>query len=368
MPLEPLDVVAEDQLNAMAGAGARRFEVGGCVILAGDDAQVLVVDPGDSQSRSCVWNSVKFRLRNDGIPFPEGAYGPAYKGLPIRLFARIDGALLHLGSLRQVLCLSTNFTQKKYELMEVDLEITPPLTRAVLDRVRPAGPSPELLDLGWLDTLERDRAGALDQFITGWYGPADPAAGPPPEIPAGVPAGLAALYRLAHGRPYRRRHPVVLGVHNEISRPERLGPANSDGRLLFGGENQGCFSWLLDASGDDPAVWTAGDIDKGVELEPLSGFLIQFSLFEAVMAAGYSARMLGRPSEGVRGVTDLLREVPLQPARWYGQDMGFHVAPGLVAWSDGEVDGMRNIWIGAQHRAALQPLRDLDVSWDAFDG
>ncbi|MCX4738568.1 hypothetical protein [Streptomyces antibioticus] len=58
--------------------------------------------------------------------------------------------------------------------------------------------------------------------------------------------------------------------------------------LVFGAENQGGFVWsLLWTLGEeetDPTVWFCEDGEGPIaEQEPLSGFLLQFSLFEAAM-------------------------------------------------------------------------------------
>ncbi|MFD7408402.1 hypothetical protein ACFV7R_38430 [Streptomyces sp. NPDC059866] len=47
----------------------------------------------------------------------------------------------------------------------------------------------------------------------------------------------------------------------------------------------------------------------------------------------------------------------------------FLVAPGIIAsvgpsWDEGKAD----VWIGAQHRSALQPLNRLGIPWRHFDG
>lgn len=203
-----------------------------------------------------------------------------------------------------------------------------------------------------------------------WYGPPDPAAGPPPAVPARVPARLAALYRLAHGRPERHNRPIVLGIQNHILNPDGLRNEPADGSLVFGCENQGCFEWSLDqyAQGEDPTVWTTENMEPLAEPEPLSGFLIQFSLHQAQMSAAYSALLNGWPAHEAQRLTDRLHRVPLLPARWYDYDMDFHAAPGLIASGGQAEDGSYHFWLGASDRCALSGLADLDVTWQLFNG
>ncbi|GGN96231.1 hypothetical protein GCM10011579_097460 [Streptomyces albiflavescens] len=64
--------------------------------------------------------------------------------------------------------------------------------------------------------------------------------------------------------------------------------------LIFGEEDQGGFFWsllwTLDGLEADPTVWFLEyDEPPIAEQEPLSGFLIQFSLYEAAMGADYNS-------------------------------------------------------------------------------
>ncbi|WP_169739814.1 hypothetical protein [Actinospica robiniae] len=371
MPLTPLAAATAEQLQDLVGVHVQRLEGGGCQILLGEAATAIIVPSRDSQSSSCVWSSAEFRLRDDGLPLPGELSDPARQHLPAHLLFDSGDDPLYLGKLeRRRACSITSTLSGKQELWEVDMAIVPPLERHILDVVRPVAAPPAVPDLSWLDTLACDRAAALEEFIASWYGPPDPAAGLPPAVSARVPARLAALYRLAHGRPERHNRPVVLGTQNHIMGPDRLYTEPADGSLVFGWENQGCFEWSLDqyAEDGDPTIWTTEDVEPLAEPEPLSGFLIQFSLHEAGMSAPYCALLNRRPAREAQRLIERLRGVPLAPARWYGYDMDFYVAPGVIASGGQGKDGSYHFWLGASDRSALSELADLDVAWQFFDG
>ncbi|WP_431959113.1 hypothetical protein [Actinacidiphila sp. bgisy160] len=142
---------------------------------------------------------------------------------------------------------------------------------------------------------------------------------------------------------------------------------------VFGVENQGCFYWsLLWSLGEpegDPTVWYREDAEPPIaELEPLSGFLVQFSLFEASMGADYKALSREISGEQVQQLTEGLRLVPLRPF-WPGTSTRFYVAPGLVMHvSNGWEDNQFTAWAGATHRSALAPLAHMDIDWLRYDG
>jgi hypothetical protein len=143
--------------------------------------------------------------------------------------------------------------------------------------------------------------------------------------------------------------------------------------LVFGEENQGGFFWsllwTLDGPEADPTVWFREyDEPPIAEQEPLSGFLIQFSLYEASMGADYVALSCQLTAQQVDRLTERLLPVPLRPF-WPGAPTRFYVAPGLVLHvSDGGGDNGFSAWAGATHRSALAPLADAPIEWDQFDG
>jgi hypothetical protein len=73
-------------------------------------------------------------------------------------------------------------------------------------------------------------------------------------------------------------------------------------------------------------------------------------------------------SDAVRsGVIEPLKRVPLRPSRWPGDPRELFVGPALIAVvSQNERDW--DIFIGAKSRQALGYLRNIEASWDVFDG
>ncbi|MEU0846860.1 hypothetical protein ABZ387_02685 [Streptomyces flaveolus] len=162
------------------------------------------------------------------------------------------------------------------------------MSRTILDRVRPTAPASNLPGLGWLLHVDGDRAAALEQFVSGWYPAVEqpPSPSPAPTGSRSLPGRLQRLYLLAEQRP------SVLGHHNHILPWHEVSTDPFGELLIFGAENQGSFyralPWTLDEAEDDPAVWfCVFDETPIAEQESLSGYLLQFSLFEAAMSADY---------------------------------------------------------------------------------
>jgi hypothetical protein len=208
-----------------------------------------------------------------------------------------------------------------------------------------------------MDRLTTDRVAAMRGFLLGWYpGPAEvakPAA-------ADVPAPLAELYAVAAGRP------AVLGTQNALYPSDRLRTDPDEGLLVFAAENQGNFTWQIDPTEDDPAVWLVRPGESPVaERERLSGFLVQFCLFEAVWAAPLHAYAWSAPV--TVAVTGGLSEVPLAPWHWPGDPTRFFVGPDLVLCTSLQGDNEIAILAGARSPEALRRLAQSDVDWDGFE-
>jgi hypothetical protein len=210
--------------------------------------------------------------------------------------------------------------------------------------------------LSWLDRLPADPVAAMREFLLGWYpGPAEVA-----PVPADLPTPLAELYAVAAGRP------DALGTQNGLFPPGQLYTDPDEGLLVFGAENQGGFRWMIDPAEDDPAVWLVHERTAPVaEREPLSGFLVQFSLMEAIAAGPLHAYSWSGPPDV--NVTRGLREVPLEPWQWPGDPTCFFVGPDLVVCTS--VQGHDDIAVlaGARTPAAVRFLTGSDVEWDHVD-
>ncbi|WP_406266435.1 hypothetical protein OH779_20405 [Actinacidiphila glaucinigra] len=376
--IAPVVVMDEAEALALVGASAtERFTVGGATVVIGPAGILIITDAADTPDKSGVWNAQEVRLLGPApAPVMErllgqtGTWSSRDTPLPIHLMVRVVEGLVYLGAGRVVQAETMRRPGcAADELIRCTMRLDPTLSKSLLERVRQPGPPVGLPGLEWLRHVNGDRATALEQFVTGWYpataGTSDPACEGVPS--AALPEGLKQLYRLAEHRP------GVLGVQNYIVKdPGRATDSYGDMRV-FGVENQGCFFWsLLWSLGepeDDPTVWYREDDEPPIaELEPLSGFLIQFSLFEASMGADYKALSREISGEQVQQLTEGLRVVPLRPF-WAGTSTRFYVGPGLVMHvSNGWEDNQFTAWAGATHRSALAPLSHMDIDWLRYDG
>ncbi|MEU5900281.1 hypothetical protein [Streptomyces venezuelae] len=351
-------------------AASQRYTVEGAELIAGPAGLLLLVEVGDVPDRSGVWSAQEVRLYGPApVPVAERLLGtpwdwcPDAVSSPIHVAVREKENILYLGTAQ----VSHGETSEGV-LTNCTLLLAAPLSRSLLDRVRPIGPPDVAAEVTWLEQVNSDRAAALEEFLTNWYPPLDEApASPPAHSASPMPAGLQGLYRLA------KRRPAVLGVQNRIL-PEQHLYAHPRGEMtVFGEENQGCFVWALprgrDGADADPTVWFCVDDEEPVaEQEPLSGFLLQFALFEAAMSAAYHALPRGLfTSQEVDQLTHALQEVPLRPF-WPGAGIRFFVGPSLVMYASCEGDNEFAVWAGAKQRKALDLLPQQHVDWSRFDG
>ncbi|MFE1877008.1 hypothetical protein ACFW9N_40195 [Streptomyces sp. NPDC059496] len=370
MSLRRSDMVDVSVALDLAGTKVHAFTVGGATVAVGTMATVIIAHAVDDPAASGVWNDQEFRLHG---PTPALAAsrltepGPftttePERDHPVHLFVRIDGLCTYLGLVRH--------SQSKWaggELYSCHLCIDPPLSRELLDKVRPPGTPPALPSLGWLDHVETEPGRALELFVTSWY-PTEAEPRPAAAIPGSVPPALADFYRLAE------KHPAILGGQNFLAPPAELTTDERAERLVFGTENQGGWEWSipwdLDAADADPEVWLTEEVEPVPEQEPLSGFLLQFSLYEASMTAPYKAFSRALPRQLLPRLESCLHRLPLRPFLSPISPNDFLVGPGVIAhvspgWqNEDEVD----VWIGARHRSALRPLREVGIPWSRFDG
>lgn len=102
----------------------------------------------------------------------------------------------------------------------------------------------------------------------------------------------------------------------------------------------------------------------------MSGFLLQFALYEAMMNAPYKALRTDLAAEHVDRLTAALTPVPWEPWRWPNDSTHFYVSPGVIAeTTDNPWHGnTTSVSVGAVHRSVLRPLGQLGIPWDNFDG
>ncbi|WP_406292190.1 hypothetical protein [Embleya sp. NBC_00896] len=226
----------------------------------------------------------------------------------------------------------------------------------------------------WVAHVETDPIRALESFVTGWFPAERPEVGEGTSGADGLgdmPAALTALHRFAGARPalHEFHHPLW-------TRPERASGPLGD-RLVFANENQAGWDWSVPwpphaTDKADPPVWLTfdprlPDPETIVEEEPLSRFLLQFTLFGASGAAPYQAWTNVVPTERLAPLGDMLRPVPLSPFLPTFTAERFFVAPGLLAQiSSGE--GEATVAFGALRRETLTPLREHPFPWRRFDG
>ncbi|MFF1650989.1 hypothetical protein [Streptomyces sp. NPDC058240] len=176
------------------------------------------------------------------------------------------------------------------------------------------------------------------------------------------------FYRLAE------RRPAILGQQNFIEPPAGIASRRHGERMVFAVENQGGWDWSIPwqpETGDvDPAVGLTTMNVPVPEQEPLSRFLLQFSLHEAAVTAPYHAGTQGPAERLMPLLESLLQRVPLLPFMSPIVPKIFLVGPGVIAQvsqSRHDTDEI-TVEIGAHHRGALRPLGRLDIEWRGFDG
>ncbi|MFJ5842304.1 hypothetical protein ACIQGO_37130 [Streptomyces shenzhenensis] len=360
--------ITEAAALSVAGAGLRRYEMGPAVIGAGTDATVVVVASGDNPGVSGVQDSTKVLLRGDAVPalHPRFESGAA---LPIHLFARLDRGCLPLGT---ALCRGRSSVPAEFD--HAHLELDQPLTREMLDAVRPVpvpGPVPTV---DWVDHVKTDPIWALESFVLGWF----PAEVTEPAEEEGVadelgdlPLSLAAFHCLARLRPALHR------FHNPVlQQPERASGPLGD-RLVFAVEAQAGRDWSIPwapegTSAADPRVWLTedpgtADAETILEEEPLSRFLLQFTLYEAMNAAPYHARTYCMATQRLDSLWGTLCPVPLSPFLPTYEADKFFVAPGLLATVSAD-ENEAVVTFASLHRGTLTPLLEHGFRWFFFDG
>ncbi|MFI8251968.1 hypothetical protein [Streptomyces filamentosus] len=231
------------------------------------------------------------------------------------------------------------------------------------------------MSVEWVDHVDTDPVRALEMLVLGWYpaedAPPDPDA-PTDDVLALLPPARAAFHRLARVRPalYRFCHPMLLHPRHVTRR--------DGGRLVFAVENQGGADWTIPwppqggPEDADPPVWLTedpyddDDPETVLEAEPLSRFLLQFTLKQASGIAPFNAWTYVMPTERLEPLWSVLRPVPLSPYMpAYGGHL-FYAAPGLLASISAD-ENEANAAFGARRRETLAPLKAYDFPWRRFD-
>ncbi|WP_148086099.1 hypothetical protein [Actinocorallia herbida] len=360
-----MKIVDEGVANAVAGPELRSFTVGGATVLTGSEGLVIIAGIGDDLAASGVRSHRRFELKGEVPAGFDQVLEDKLHDFPHHLFVRTPDGLLSAGSGR---CRRSGWSGDPSVFRSADITLDEPLSWEALDLVRPPVPPAALPGIAWLDHVADDRPRALREFVDGWYRRTPDASIPPEVVGAGIPVprALQEFYALARG------HVSVMGRQNFLRSPAEL-EVDAAGRLHFGDENQGCFVWALASGQDtDPRVLISEDREVWHEEgEPLSGFLLQFALYEAFADAPYRAwpKAILTRRQALQMI-DGWRHVPLSPFLRSRCPATFAVSPGLVAQFDfGEADDDECVVsVVATDRSVLRPLRALDLDWSEYDG
>ncbi|WP_418955903.1 hypothetical protein [Streptomyces tritici] len=361
--MTPPPLVTEATALSLAGSGLVRYAMGTALIGAGADATVVVVEPGDDPGVSGVQDATCVLVRGDRIP----ELHPRFDFLaapPLHVFARLDGGCLPLGTAR---CRGMSSAPASFDRAELCLD--EPLTREVLDTVRPVpapGRAPAPVD--WVDQVDTDPVRALESFVLAWFPETEPAGGTATAGHDDLPEPLAAFHRLA------RLRPALYGFHDPVLEAPRRAAGPRGGRLVFAVRSGAGMDWSIPWPTEraDPRVWhtedpEAADPATTLEAEPLSRFLLQFTLYGAMQAAPFHAATYVMPTARLDRLRPLLRAVPLSPFLPTYEAETFCVAPGLLAAVSGD-EKEAVVSFAAHHRGTLTPLLQHDFDWLTFDG
>jgi hypothetical protein len=315
-----------------------------CLVVAGPPS----VAPSFPARQSLRWPSA--------LPCPV-----ADRRLPVDVFVRLrNGRFLYLGEARLTGCEGAAYAGG------ARMGLREPMPRDVWRELRaasvpprPRSPCPEepLLALR-TDSPPQERLRALRAFVERWHGPGSDDEPPPSGARATVPAPLAELHRIVAGIP-------------RATAQNRLIPAGDlcveDGRIVFYVERQGASDWATEARGLDPPVWmrlNAPDACWEREEEPLSGFVVQLVVFEAVFGAPANASAAAIDPAVVSRLLERMAPLPLGAWRWpvhptrlYARDSAFAV----VSPNGPDFD----VWLGSRHPEALDFIDEIvDVPWE----
>jgi hypothetical protein len=205
------------------------------------------------------------------------------------------------------------------------------------------------------------------RFLVEWHGPRRPE------------YGLAAdeTKRRPMPMPLREFHEFAgnwpgVTVQNRVLAPSEM--REEDGKLVFYVENQGVDIWATAPTETrDAPVWVREN-DPGepwFEEEPLSRFLLQLVVYEAVMGAPEGAVAAWLPLAEMERLSRRVHELPLAawhrplyPTRFYA---GERVLLVVMPNPGPEDEAYVSLYVGALDAEALTLVADhVDDSWDYF--
>jgi hypothetical protein len=214
-----------------------------------------------------------------------------------------------------------------------------------------------------VDLLREPPDDAIVRFLEAWHGPATGQARQ--HSPNALPEVVRELEFLAD------RWPGTFAMNSLTQDPEW---ARDGDKRVFYVENQAVYFWATDGIGKDPAVWGrfSGSGSRWfAEREPLSRFLLQIVVFEAIMGAQHAAAVAALALPHIEAALEPLERLPFGSWRWPIEPTWFYAGADVLAIvnpngkePEGPADRF-DIFLGARTAEALAYLREVDgVLWD----
>jgi hypothetical protein len=214
-----------------------------------------------------------------------------------------------------------------------------------------------------VDLLREPPDDAIVRFLEAWHGPATGQAGQPSR--STLPEAVRQLESLA------QRWPNAFAQNSLAADPDW---ARDGDKRVFYIENQAVYLWATNGVGDDPVVWGRfnGGSDRWfAEREPLSRFLLQAVIFEAIMGAPHGAAVSAIALSQLESALGPLERLPFGSWRWPIEPTWFYAGADALAivnpngkMPEGPADHF-DIFIGARAPAALAYLREVEgIDWD----
>jgi hypothetical protein len=182
---------------------------------------------------------------------------------------------------------------------------------------------------------------AMEGFLASWYGPRTVESAAPKQVGStAMPTPLRRFYDVIERWPDAIVQNVVLAPPElpHLEQDEWAETRIDDGKLVFYVENQGVCEWATSLEeADEARVWIRGDtLGRGLstwerEEPPLSAFLVQVLVFEAVVGASHGASVawLDRPT--LARVVEPLQRLPGGAWQWPSYPSEFYAGDRILA-------------------------------------
>src|SRR5688572_2836062 len=175
------------------------------------------------------------------------------------------------------------------------------------------------------ELLRDPSSGTAWTFLERWHGA--PTREPDQILHGGLPEPLRAFAARV------RRWPDAIVQNGFANDPDDM--RDGDKRVFFL-ENQGVYLWATDGAGADPVVWGRFN-EPGerwqAEREPLSGFLLQVVVFEAILGSDHGALASGVPLDQLEAMLGPMKRLPLGAWRWPSEPGWFFASDDALAFA-----------------------------------